>query len=324
MSRRRHAERRPSGGGDGRHRCAARNVSLFRRGASSPLHVCVVLLLLSFAGIAQAPAAEPPQRIISAAPSITEMLYALDLGGRVVGVTTFCHYPPEVRDKPKIGSYMQPNIETMLAMRPDLVVILKEHAGLGERLRQVGLTVLELDNSGLEGVYASLHNLGERCGVAETAERRIAGIQSDLAKIEARAAGLPRRSVMFIVGRTPGVVRDLVVVGRGSFLNELIEIAGGHNLFSDSAAAYPRIGLEELYAGRPEVIIDMGDMADTDRVTEEHRRSVASLWQQYPLLPAVAAGRVYPVAKDIFVVPGPRVVEAAAELLRMIHPEAVP
>jgi iron complex transport system substrate-binding protein len=279
-------------------------------------------LLLCVSFVAQAAAADPPQRIVSAAPSITEMLYALGLGDHVVGVTTFCHYPPEVRDKPKIGSYMQPNIETMLAMRPDLVVILNEHAGLGERLRKVGLTVLELDTSGLEGVYTSLRELGSRCGVADTAEKRITRLESDLAEIQLRAAKLPRRSVLFIVGRTPGVVRDLMVVGRGSFLNELIEIAGGRNLFYDSSAYYPKIGLEELYAGRPEVIVDMGDMADTDRVSEEHKRSVAALWRQYPMVPAVEAGRVYPVANDIFVVPGPRIVEAATELFRMIHPEA--
>lgn len=280
----------------------------------------MALLLCS---IAPAAAAEPPQRIISAAPSITEMLYALGLGDRVAGVTTFCHYPPEVRDKPKIGSYMQPNIETMLAMQPDLVVILGEHAGLGDRVRQVGLNVLELENNSLEGIYASLRILGQRAGVAETAEARIAQIQAALADIQARAEKLPRRSVMFIVGRTPGAVRDLVVVGRGSYLNELITIAGGRNLFGNSAAFYPKIGLEELYAGRPEVIVDMGDMSDTDQVTEEHRQSVAKLWRQYPMVPAVAAGRVYPVANDIFVVPGPRVVETASELLRMIHPEAV-
>lgn len=284
--------------------------------------LCASGLLLFLAIIPQAAAADPPQRIISAAPSITEMLYALGLGDRVVGVTTFCHYPPEVRDKPKIGSYMQPNIETMLAMRPDLVVILNEHAGLGERLRKVGLNVLELENSGLEGVYTSLRELGGRCGVVETAEQRIARIQSGLAAIHLRAAKAPRRSVMFIVGRTPGVIRDLMVVGRGSFLNELIDVAGGRNLFHDSAAYYPKIGLEELYAGRPEVIIDMGDMADTDRVSEQHKRSVAALWRQYPMVPAVEADRVYPVANDIFVVPGPRIVEAATELFRMIHPEA--
>lgn len=265
----------------------------------------------------------PPQRIISAAPSITETLYALGLGDRVVGVTTFCHYPPEVRDKPKIGTYMYPNIETMLALRPDLVVILKEHTGLGERLRKVGLTVLELDNAGLGSIYNSFRVLGERTGTEIAAEARIAAIQKALGEIEARTKFLPRRSVMFIVGRTPGTVRDLMVVGRGSFLNELITIAGGRNLFGESSAFYPKIGLEELYAGRPEVIVDMGDMSDTDQVTEAHKRSVAELWKQYPMIPAVAARRVYPVANDIFVVPGPRVVETATELLRMIHPEAV-
>jgi len=250
------------------------------------------------------------------------MLYTLGLGHRVVGVSSFCHYPPEVREKPKIGSYMKPNIETMLAMRPDLVVILSEHAGLGDRIRQVGLNVLELKNNSLEGIYESLRILGQRTGVAETAEKRIAEIQAALADIEARASKLPRRSVMFLVGRTPGAIRDLIVVGRGSYLNELITIAGGRNLFAGSSAFYPKIGLEELYAGRPEVVIDMGDMSDTDGVTEDHKRTVAELWKQIPSLPAVKEGRVYPVADDIFVVPGPRVVDAAQSLFRMIHPEA--
>jgi iron complex transport system substrate-binding protein len=284
-----------------------------------PLWCVLAALWLAPAAPADEP---PPMRIISAAPSITEMLYVLGLGDRVVGVTTFCHYPPEVREKPKIGTYMYPNLETMLELRPDLAVILQEHTGLGERLRKVGLNVLELQHNDLAGIYESLRVLGKRTAVEETAAKRIASLQSALAEIGSRVRNLPRRSVIFIVGRTPGTIHDLMAVGRGSFLNELIEIAGGRNLFSDSAASYPKIGLEELYAARPEVIIDMGDMSDTDRVTEEHRRSVAELWQQYPMLPAVQAGRVYPVANDIFVVPGPRVVEAAAELLRMIHPEA--
>jgi iron complex transport system substrate-binding protein len=281
---------------------------------------CALAILL-FVSAARAAA---PLRIISAAPSVTEMLYALGLGDRVVGVTTFCHYPPEVREKPQIGTYMYPNLETMLELRPDLVVILKEHTGLGERLRQVGLSVLELQHNSLEGIFESLRVLGKRAEVEETAEKRIASIQSALDETRSRANNLPRRSVMFLIGRTPGTIRDLMVVGRGSFLNELITIAGGRNLFGDSAGFYPKIALEELYAGRPEVIIDMGDMSDTDRVTEEHKRSVALLWREYPTLPAVSAGRVYAVANDIFVVPGPRIVEAANELLRMIHPEATP
>jgi iron complex transport system substrate-binding protein len=219
---------------------------------------------------------------------------------------------------------MYPNLETMLELRPDLVVILKEHTGLGDRLRKVGLTVLELQHNDIEGIFESLRVLGKRAGVEDAAENRIAAIRAALGAIRARSQNLSRRSVMFIVGRTPGTIRDLMVVGRGSFLNELISIAGGRNLFGDSSGFYPKIGREELYAGRPEVIIDMGDMSDTDQVTEEHKRSVGELWREFSMLPAVTAGRVYPVANDIFVVPGPRIVEAATQLLRMIHPEAGP
>ncbi|MDA1314966.1 MAG: cobalamin-binding protein [Acidobacteria bacterium] len=283
--------------------------------------------LLAFAlAVAAVPAfsqtAGSPQRIISTAPSITEMIYALGLGDRVVGVTEFCHYPPEVREKPKIGSYLRPNIETMLSLRPDLVVLLNEHGLLSDRLRGVGLSVLELQHNNLEGIYSSLRSLGKRTGVREAAERRIAEIQAALEGIRGKAASLPRRTVMFIVGRTPGTIQDVVVVGRGSFLNELIAVAGGQNVFADAGQYYPRIPREEIYARRPDVIVDMGDMSDTDVVTEEHRRSVGKLWEQVPSLPAVEQNRVYPVADDIFVVPGPRVVEAAQSLFEMIHPEA--
>ena len=269
-------------------------------------------------------AAEPtPRRIVSTAPSITEMLYALDLGDRVVGVTTFCHYPPEVLDKPKIGTYMHPNFEVILATKPDLVVVLKEHRELGTKLKNFGLPVLALQHNDLKGIYDSMLVLGQRTGAAQAAQRRVAALRKQLDEIGSRAAALPRRSVMFVVGRTPATVRDLVVVGRNSFLNELISIAGGTNCFEDAPAFYPRIPREQVYARGPEVIIDMGDMGDTQQVSEEHRRSVVAIWKTLLILPAVQAERVYAVAEDFFVVPGPRVVDAARSLLAMIHPEVV-
>ena len=268
-------------------------------------------------------AGPPAQRIVSTAPSITEMIYALGLGDRVVGVTTFCHYPPEVLNKPKIGTYMHPNFEVILGKKPDLVVVLKEHRELGRKLRNFGLPVLALQHNTLEGIYDSLLVLGKRTGAEQAAGRKIAVMRKQLGEIGALAAPLPKRSVMFVVGRTPATVRDLVVVGRGSFLNELIAIAGGTNCFEDAPAFYPRIPREEVYARGPEVIIDMGDMGDTQQVSEEHRRSIVEVWKSQAMLPAVQAGRVYPVAEDFFVVPGPRVVEAARSLLAMIHPEVV-
>ena len=280
------------------------------------------LALFLFALTAALPLQANPQRIISASPSITEMLYALGAGDRVVGVTNFCHYPPEVRRKAKVGSYLEPNMEAILGLRPDLVVVLEEHGELQNRLKRVGLEVEVIQHNDLAGIERSLKTLAERLGEPRAGEREAAKVRDGLARIRARAAALPKRKTVFVIGRTPGTVQDLMVVGQGPFLNELIEAAGGENLFRQAIGYYPRIPREEIYAGAPEVIVDMGDMAVTDGVTEAHKRSVVELWRRaFPQLPAVRAERVYAVAEDHFVVPGPRVVDAARALLEMIHPE---
>ena len=137
-----------------------------------------------------------------------------------------------------------------------------------------------------------------------------------------RTASLPRRSVLFIVGRSPGRLEGMVAVGKGSFLNGLIEIAGGVNALAGSPLGYPKISLEGVVAMNPDVIIDMGDMADVPRVSREHQREVTALWGSRPSLKAVKAQRLYAVASEIFVVPGPRMVETAEAFEKMIHPEA--
>ncbi len=140
--------------------------------------------------------------------------------------------------------------------------------------------------------------------------------------IQARTRNRPRRSLLFVVGRTPGRLEGLIAVGRGSYLNAIIDIAGGRNVLADSPVDYPKISLETVLARNPDVIVDMGEMAETKGVTEERKQQVVALWRQRSSLQAVAAGRVYAVASDIFVVPGPRVVEAAEAFARMLHPEA--
>jgi len=302
----------------GGHRRSSKS---FSRGF--PRRPALAILFAAILPLAALPAAaQAPKRIISAAPSITEMLYALGLGDRVVGVTEFCHYPPEVRQKPKIGSYMRPNLETILAMRPDLAVVLREHGELVTQMERLKLPVLALRHNTLEEIMESILELGQRTGVPDKARRQVAEMRASLDEVRLKVAALPRRKVMFIIGRTPGTIQDLMVVGHSSFLNELMTIAGGENVFQNAAGFYPRIPREEIYARRPDVIIDMGDMADTDRVTEQHKLEVRKLWNALPDIPAVKAGQIYPVADDRFVVPGPRVVETARLFLEMIHPEA--
>jgi iron complex transport system substrate-binding protein len=264
----------------------------------------------------------PPQRIISTSPSITEMLYALGLGNRVVGVTTFCHYPPEVEKKPKIGNYLSPSLEVIVGLRPDLVVAEESGVRHPEKLASLKLNVLDIDDSSLAGIYASIRKIGKAAGVDGRAEALCANMRASLEAIRRKTAPLPRRRILFLVGRTPGRIEDLIAVGRGSFLNELMELAGGRNVFVDSPAGYAKIGLEELIARNPEVVVDMGEMSQTAGVTAAQKRAVVALWNRYPNLAAVRERRVFAVASDIFVVPGPRVVEAAREFARMLHPEA--
>ncbi len=261
-----------------------------------------------------------PTRIVSTAPSITEMLYALGLGGRLVGDTIYCHYPPEAANKPKIGTYIDPNLEAIAALKPDLVIIQKNPVQLQAKLERLGLRVLEVRHDNMAEVFQSIAAIGKAAGVDAKAAELNANLRRELDGIHAEVAKLPPTTMMFVVGRAPGRIEDIIATGRASYLNDIIQLAGGANIFRDSVAPYPKVGIEEILARNPEVIIDMGDMTDTAGVTTERKRAVVALWNRYPSLRAVRNHRVYAVASDIFVVPGPRMVDAAREFARMLHP----
>lgn len=261
------------------------------------------------------------QRLISTAPSITELLYALGLGDRIVGVDRFSRYPPEAAQKTHIGDYAAPNLEVIAALKPTLVLIPVNPVQLRQRLEALHLSVMELDQEGLTKMFESFSRVGEATGTGPQARRLIDSTRQQLDTIRTRASKAKPTKVMFIVGRAPNGLDGLMAVGHGSYLNELMEIAGGVNIFNDAKAGYVKISLEEVLARNPDVIIDMGDMSDTVKVTEAQKQSVAVLWNRMSSIQAVRARRVHAVASDIFVVPGPRVVDAANEFFRMLHPE---
>jgi len=277
--------------------------------------LCLLLLASTLAA--------QPRRIVSTTPSITEILFALGLGDRVVGVTNFCRYPPEVARIPKIGTYVRPNLEAILSLRPDLVIIQENPIRLADQLTSVRLNVLEVEHFSAADIFSAIRKIGEAVGAPERARALNASIRGELEHIRRRTTPLPRRRVMFVVSRTAGTLEGLMVAGRASYLTELMDVSGGDNIFRDAPAPYPKVSLEEILARDPEVIIDMGDMADAAAVTEEHKRSVVALWSRYPFLTAVKRRAVFAVTGDVFVVPGPRMVDAAREFARMLHPEAV-
>ncbi len=265
-----------------------------------------------------------PRRIVSTAPSITETLFALGLGDHVVGVSNYCHYPAVTAKIPKIGTYMQPSIEAILALKPDLLIMQKTAIHSKSRFEPYHLNVLEVSQNSIAEIQQSITTIGGATGVADRARSLNQRITTQLAAVRAKAATKPPVSVVFVVGRTPGALEGIVAVGSHNYLTEMMELAGGRNIFNDSKVPYAKISAEEILARSPQVILDMGDMSDPTGITEEHKQSVVKLWNRYPTVAAVRDKRVYAVASDIFVVPGPRVIELAHALAHLLHPELFP
>jgi iron complex transport system substrate-binding protein len=277
----------------------------------------VMAALLAAATLAGA----APQRIISTSPGITEILFALGAGARVAGVTDYCKYPPEAGKIPKIGSWASPNMEVILATRPDLVVVQKTAVHDAARFRAAGLHTLEVHLDRIADIYSAIAAIGAEAGVPERARQLSGSIRKQLAEVQSRVAGRPPASVMFVVGRTPGSLEGIVAVGSTSYLSEVMTLAGGRNILSDSRVAYPKVLHEEILARNPDVIIDMGEHADAAALTPRQVASEIALWGRYPTIDAVRNRRVHIVASEIFVVPGPRVAECARSLARLLHPE---
>ena len=278
------------------------------------LAVFLLALMLFISASAQ-------QRIVSTAPSITETLFALGLGNRVIGVSTYCHFPVAAQRLPKVGDFLKPNIEVIARLKPDLVMIQRLPNSVRGQLEGLSIPVAEVDAGDLRHNLDVMLYIGKAVNAEPAARSLVGNMISRFAALRAQWAGQTPRSVAFVVGRTPGELQGLMVVGGGSYLSELIEIAGGKNVFADSKQDYLKTSYESLLRRNPDVLIDMGEMAETTGVSESAKRNLVKLWATRPALNAVREHRVYPVASDIFVVPGPRMVDAVEAFARMLHPD---
>lgn len=261
-----------------------------------------------------------PERIVSTSPSITETLFALGLGDRVVGVSAYCRFPAKAMTLPKVGSFLKPDAELIAALRPDLVIVHEVANGIDRRLTSLRIPFLIVDRGTLASVFSSIRQIGGSTGVPERADALVANIERRLEAIRQAGAAAPRPRVLFIIGRRPGMLADLVAVGPGSYLNDLIDIAGGTNVLAISGQPeYPHISMETVLRLNPDVIIDTVDMGDTDAERLARQPINEKLWSAYPMLTAVRTHRLHAATADALVVPGPRVVEAAQWVAALIR-----
>ncbi len=280
----------------------------------------LVVGLVVMAGLAMRVQAQAvPARIVSTSPSITETLFALGLGDRVVGVSRFCRYPAAVAALPKVGTFLKPDAEAIAALRPDIVFV---HAGpnsAAAQLQTLGIKTATVDRGGLTTVFTTIGQIGAAAGVPDRGEHLIADLRAGLDRVKAAVAGRQPRRVLIIVGRRTGTLTDLVAVGPGSYLHDLATLAGGTNVLADAKLEYPRISMETVISLAPDVIVDIGEMGEWPADADQRRQATESLWRQQTLVKAVQTGAVHATTNEAFVVPGPRILDVARTLALWFH-----
>jgi len=289
--------------------------------------LCVFLLLWHVLGYALARRQQPVEladpranrsgelRIVSVAPNLTELLYALDLAEAVVGVTLDSDYPPAATEKTKVGTFWQPSIEAIIACKPNLIVTLtfQQHKSLVTRLKRMGYDCLTTDIWKVDDLFAAIETVGRATARETQAEKLIAGITAKTRRLRETLQGQDRPRVLWVVQREP-----LRVAGRDTFINELIELAGGENAIGPTLHKYPPIGAEQVIASNVQVIIEPA-MVKGDQHVQRDR--ALAYWRRLPSVPAVAAGRIYVIDGDVVSRLGPRLYQGIETIAQCLHPD---
>jgi iron complex transport system substrate-binding protein len=276
----------------------------------SLLIACIACWLACARSSAPEPVAEP-HRIVSLTPALTEILFALDLGDRVVGVTEYCDTPPEAKTRPKVGGYVNPSVEAVVALRPELVVV---SPGPGNRdavqaMDRAGLRIAVVPAETLDETFRAIDAVAAAAGDSARGRALVAKLRERIDAVGRRVAGKPRVRVLFSVQVDP-----IIVAGRGTLPSQLLEAAGGVNVVE--AERYPKLGVESVVQLAPEIVLQSRmDVAHGDGSAER------TAWMRWSAIPAIAQGHLVILPDDATLRPGPRVADAVEQLATILHPE---
>ncbi len=260
------------------------------------------------------------RRIVSMAPSITETLYALGLGNRVVGVTRYCDFPPDVQRKTRVGGYFDPNLEAILMLKPDLVIMLEEQVESMPAMDKLKLETLVVSHKTIDGIIDSFRAIGRRCGRGPEGRWMAREFKDRLERIRAKTQGLPRPRVLFVLDRTfgRGHLTDVYVAGADDFFDTIIELAGGRNACRVQSVRNPVVSPEGLLWLDPDVIVDL---ARSDVLKKHSQQTIRADWKELTQMKAVYSGQLLIFDKGYACVPGPRLIQLVENLARVLHPE---
>jgi iron complex transport system substrate-binding protein len=283
--------------------------------ATTLFRVAILATLLHFVPVAVVHA--QPKRIVSLVPATTEMLFAIGAGDRLAGVSNYDAFPKEVERLPRVGGLLDPDVERLLALKPDLVIVYDTQADLKRQLERAGVPYYGYTHKGLRDITETMRALGERVGAKAAADAAATRLEQQLEAVRVRVAGRPRPKTLLVFGREQGTLRHITASAGYGFLHDLLELAGGSDALADLQRQSADMSTEMILSRAPEVILELhyGESLKRENIAAERR-----VWNAMASVPAVKNDRVYLLTGDEFVVPGPRVALAAEQFARALHP----
>ena len=277
--------------------------------------VLVSISIVSFTTL-YANSNKPPRRIISLSPNVTEIIYGLGAWDKIVGVTMYSDFPPEATIIPKVGGWVNPNLEAIVKLKPDLVIFMTDQDSIfGDNIRKLGLSTLSIDsNKSIKDIQKSILQLGKILEKEREAENLVSRISSNFDEMGSKTSKLPKKSVLFVLGRNPGTLEDIYVIGRDNYINELINLAGGENVVKSNRFAL-KIAKDAILSFNPEVIIEI----TYDKTVSKD--SIMKTWSGLKEISAVKNNEIYIVSSSELLRPSQRIIEGANILALILHPE---
>ena len=258
------------------------------------------------------------QRVISTSPAITEILFAIGAGDRVVGVTDFCNYPEQACRLPSIGGPLNPSTETWITLKPDLIIIQEDSEVIQKNAKIFEIPSLTVSVNNLNNILNSIQIIADSLHMPQAGHQLAIKIKTKIEGYRTHLKKIKPRQVLMLLSDTNDPSRDLYAVGRDTFLNELLTIAGGENVLPDTMARYPKVSKEYIIAKSPEIIIEVGPKSN---LSKEETLARKKTWGKFSTLRAVKDDKLYFISADYILIPGPRLLNILDDFTRTIHPE---
>jgi ABC-type Fe3+-hydroxamate transport system substrate-binding protein len=239
--------------------------------------------------------------------------------GTVVAVGDHCLYPPATQSLPKAGSYLNPNLEKILYLKPEWLIVQGKNPELERLCRSAEIHLLAFDLTDVASIFSAISRLGTEFHCLPNAEILNQRIRGELAAIKTQTQALPRPRTLLCLSRSAPEIADIITANHTVFASELLELAGGENLMGNHPQPYPTPAISAIIQSAPEVILDVWG----GRLQGQSRAQRLTDWRSLPMLPAVASGRVYVIDRDDVLIPGPRVAQAARHLTELLHGHAI-